>query len=103
MTPTTPKPSNDGGFIAPDRDARAHCWEARDAFFACLDRNSIIDSIKQDEKARAVCGPEHVQFEKNCAASWVGGQKDSDVVERREADMDTVDVLQEEEGHGISA
>ncbi|KAK4971245.1 hypothetical protein LTR66_011448 [Elasticomyces elasticus] len=69
--PTAPKPSSDGGYIAPDRNARAHCWEARDAFFQCLDRNSIIDSIKEKDKAAETCGKEGQVFEKNCASSWV--------------------------------
>ncbi|KAF7846118.1 hypothetical protein BT93_L5223 [Corymbia citriodora subsp. variegata] len=66
-----PKPSNDGGFIAPDRNQRAHCWEGRDAFFACLDRNNIIDSVKESDKAIQLCSSENQLFEKNCASSWV--------------------------------
>lgn len=73
--PPPPKPSNDGGFIAPDRSARAHCWEGRDAFFKCLDRNNVVDSVKDDAKARAECGKELEGFEKNCASSWVCGNK----------------------------
>ncbi|KAI5794832.1 cytochrome oxidase c subunit VIb-domain-containing protein [Pyronema domesticum] len=57
--------------IAPNRSQRAKCWEARDAFFECLDRNSIIDSVKEDKKAKEVCGGENVKFEKECVASWV--------------------------------
>lgn len=68
---TSPKPSSDGGFIAPDRSARALCWEGRDAFFECLERNGIIDSIKQSDKAGKECGKELQAFEKQCASSWV--------------------------------
>ncbi|KAI7238364.1 hypothetical protein KC330_g2650 [Hortaea werneckii] len=50
--PPPPEPSQDGGFIAPDR-------------------NGIIDSVKEDEKARQACAPELAQFEKACASSWV--------------------------------
>jgi len=71
----SPKPSKDGGFIAPDRSARAMCWEGRDNFFACLDKNKIIDSVKESEKAASLCGSESAQFEKNCATSWVSGEK----------------------------
>ena len=71
----SPKPSKDGGFIAPDRSARALCWEGRDNFFACLDKNKIIDSVKESEKAASLCGSESAQFEKNCATSWVSGDK----------------------------
>jgi len=70
-TPTSPKPSSDGGFIAPDRSARAVCWEGRDAFFACLDREGIIDSVRNSEKANKACAPELEAFEKACASSWV--------------------------------
>lgn len=69
-----PQPSNDGGFIAPDRNQRAHCWEGRDAYFACLDRNNIVDSVKESDKAATACGKETQAFEKNCASSWVSRQ-----------------------------
>lgn len=67
----SPKATEDGGFIAPDRSARQHCWDGRDAFFRCLDRNGIIDSVKQADKAAAACPKELQQFEKACASSWV--------------------------------
>ena len=73
-----PEPSNDGGYIAPDRSARAQCWEGRDAFFRCLEKNDIIDSVKEDEKARQACAPELKEFEKACASSWVGRRHDGD-------------------------
>ncbi|KAL9528287.1 Cytochrome c [Sphaerulina musiva] len=69
--PPQPEASKDGGFIAPDRTARAQCWEGRDAFFACLEKNGIIDSVREDKKAREHCAPELAQFEKTCASSWV--------------------------------
>jgi cytochrome c oxidase assembly factor 6 len=69
--PEAPKASGDGGFIAPDRNKRAHCWEARDAYFACLDKNSIIDSVKRAEEADSLCAAETTKFNQNCASSWV--------------------------------
>lgn len=69
--PDAPKASGDGGFIAPDRNKRAHCWEARDAYFACLDKNNIIDSVKQADKADTACASETQAFDRNCASSWV--------------------------------
>merc|ERR1711877_11521 len=68
--PPPPEPSQDGGFIAPDRSARAVCWEGRDNFFKCLERNGIVDSVKEDEKARQAC-----------ASSWVTYFKKRRVVE----------------------
>lgn len=70
-TPPPPAPSQDGGFIAPDRSARAQCWDGRDNFFKCLDRHNIIDSVREDEKARNTCAPELREFESACASSWV--------------------------------
>lgn len=66
-----PQPSNDGGYIAPDRSTRAQCYEGRDRFFECLDRNDILDSQKEDEKARKQCPAELKEFERVCPASWV--------------------------------
>ncbi|KAK5173009.1 uncharacterized protein LTR77_003131 [Saxophila tyrrhenica] len=68
---TSPEPSQDGGFIAPDRSARQQCWEGRDAFFQCLDRNNIVDSVKESDKAQKACAPELKAFEGACAESWV--------------------------------
>ncbi|KAK2625952.1 hypothetical protein QTJ16_005264 [Diplocarpon rosae] len=67
----TPMLSTDGAPIAPDRTQRARCWEARDAYFECLDRNEIVDSIKESGKADKVCKSEAGRFEGNCASSWV--------------------------------
>ena len=71
-TLSAPEPSKDGGYIAPDRTARAQCWDGRDSFFDCLQKNGIIDSVKEDAKAREACAPELKEFEKHCASSWVG-------------------------------
>ena len=56
---------------APDRASRVKCWEARDKFFECLDKNNIIDSIEEDAKARKQCAPELQGFERECIVSWV--------------------------------
>lgn len=69
--PSNPETSSDGGYIAPDRTARAQCWDGRDTFFACLDRNGIIDSVREDAKAKAACAKELAEFERACAGSWV--------------------------------
>ncbi|EMD00071.1 hypothetical protein BAUCODRAFT_63959 [Baudoinia panamericana UAMH 10762] len=82
-TPSTPEPSKDGGYIAPDRSARAQCWEGRDTFFKCLDKHGIVDSVKEDEKARQACAPELAEFEKCCASSWVTYFKKRRVMEHQ--------------------
>ena len=66
-----PKRSSDGGFEAPGRDQRAHCWEARDEYFRCLDRHDIVDAIKNHKEAAANCEKESQSFEQDCATSWV--------------------------------
>lgn len=63
--------ASDGGRIAPDRSSRARCWEGRDAFFACLDRNEILDAIKDDKEARRKCAKEVAEFEAACSQTWV--------------------------------
>ncbi|KAF2267687.1 hypothetical protein CC78DRAFT_541616 [Lojkania enalia] len=68
------KKTSGGAFESPSRTNRAKCYEARDAFFECLDRNDILDSINTKDgraTARNACGQEDVIFEKNCAHSWV--------------------------------
>ena len=70
-SPPPPTPSPDGAFEAPNRDRRAHCWQARDAFFACLDKHQIVDSIKNKDAAEKMCGEEGKGLERECASSWV--------------------------------
>src|SRR5947199_9828081 len=70
-SPAAPKISTDGAPIAPDRTQRAKCWEARDAYFRCLDKNGIVDSIGEKDKAEKNCSYEGRAFETNCASSWV--------------------------------
>ncbi|KAK6443557.1 hypothetical protein LTR95_000384 [Oleoguttula sp. CCFEE 5521] len=82
-TLANPKPSEDGGFIAPDRTARSQCWEGRDSFFVCLEKNGIVDSVKEDAKAREHCAPELKEFEKVCASSWVTYFKKRRVMEHQ--------------------
>ncbi|KAF7937063.1 hypothetical protein BELL_0092g00140 [Botrytis elliptica] len=66
-----PKIGADGAPIAPDRTQRSRCWEARDAYFKCLDKAEIIDSITEKDKAEKACAAESKGFESNCATSWV--------------------------------
>lgn len=57
--------------MAPDRNAREVCYESRDIFFECLDKNNILDAVKEDEKSRQVCPQEVKDYERDCARSWV--------------------------------
>ncbi|KAL8729161.1 MAG: hypothetical protein Q9166_004900 [cf. Caloplaca sp. 2 TL-2023] len=69
-SPQSPKPSADGAFIAPDRNSRAKCYEARDAFFQCLDKYGILDAIKEEDMAKKACGDAEKIFGRECAGSW---------------------------------
>jgi len=59
------------GAVAPSRAERQKCWEARDAYFACLDAHGVVDALKDDKAAARACGSESAGFEKDCATQWV--------------------------------
>lgn len=81
-TPTSSPPkSHDGGYIAPDRTKREACYESRDIFFDCLDRNNILDAVRNDKDAQAKCGQEHEEFARDCASSWIKYFKEKRVME----------------------
>ena len=69
--PPTPQRAADGAFEAPNRTNRAQCWAARDAFFECLDKHGIIDSLKDSEATTKACANLDLQLQKDCASSWV--------------------------------
>ena len=71
------------GAVAPSRTERKRCWESRDAYFACLDRNNILDAIKDDKAAAKQCGGDSVAFETDCAAEWVSKAKRKKKREKR--------------------
>jgi cytochrome c oxidase assembly factor 6 len=57
----------------PSRNKREQCWESRDLYFACLDKNNIENPL-DPAKAKLsdkFCGAEDKQFQKDCVASWV--------------------------------
>jgi len=49
------------------RQERTKCWESRDAYFACLDGVGVV---KAGEEGKA-CSAQAVQYEDNCAKSWI--------------------------------
>ncbi|PYI07485.1 hypothetical protein BO78DRAFT_366622 [Aspergillus sclerotiicarbonarius CBS 121057] len=73
--------ASDGGRIAPDRSSREQCYQGRDMFFSCLDRNDILDAIKDDKEARRKCGKEIAEFETACSRAWVKYFKEKRVME----------------------
>ncbi|GAA6027749.1 hypothetical protein JCM8097_008015 [Rhodosporidiobolus ruineniae] len=52
---------------APDRSARADCWNHRDAYYACLDKNGVSVPGQEGDK----CKKENDQYKGKCAASWI--------------------------------
>ncbi|KAI0318614.1 cytochrome oxidase c subunit VIb-domain-containing protein [Amylostereum chailletii] len=52
---------------AVSRQDRAKCWEARDAYFACLDGARVVVAGSEGGK----CAPTHSAYEHNCAKSWI--------------------------------
>ncbi|KAF4981895.1 hypothetical protein FZEAL_2364 [Fusarium zealandicum] len=59
------------GTAIPNRQERQVCWAARDAYFACLDANSIVDANKDASAAQRACPTQTADFERDCAAAWV--------------------------------
>lgn len=59
------------GDAIPNRQERSVCWASRDAYFACLDANNIIDANKDSSAAAKACPTQGADFERDCAAAWV--------------------------------
>ena len=49
------------------REDRSKCWEARDAYFACLDAAEVVVAGTEGSK----CASQRKFYEQNCAKSWV--------------------------------
>ncbi|KAI9750029.1 MAG: hypothetical protein M4579_006635 [Chaenotheca gracillima] len=86
---------------APGRSQRARCWAARDAFFACLDANGIVDSLKHKDQADAKCHSEDVVLQKDCASSWVEYFKKRRVMEHQR--NETIEKLKNEGAQSMPA
>jgi len=88
----------DEGYEAPGRLSRAKCWDSRDAFNQCLDRNNILDAIKDKDAADRACGKESENFEQNCASSWVHYFK-----QRRIAEYEKEQLLRKQEAQSLAS
>ncbi|KAI0290350.1 cytochrome oxidase c subunit VIb-domain-containing protein [Russula brevipes] len=49
------------------REDRSRCWEARDAYFACLDAADVVVAGTEGSK----CASQRKSYEQNCARSWI--------------------------------
>ena len=63
--------SLDGTYTPMKRNERKACWDARDAYFKCLDKNNILDAVKEGDAALKNCPTENAKYEQDCATSWV--------------------------------
>ncbi len=52
---------------ANSREDRSKCWEARDAYFSCLDAAEVVVPGTEGSK----CASQRNAYEQNCAKSWV--------------------------------
>lgn len=77
------------GDAIPTRQERAVCWASRDAYFACLDANNIVDANGNAAAAARACPQQGADFERDCAAAWVKYFKQwrvADIQKRRRLD-----------------
>jgi len=77
-SPSAPSPaastqptSLEGTYTPLKRNERKACWEARDAYFKCLDKHDILDAVKDADAALKNCPTENAKYEQDCATSWV--------------------------------
>ncbi|GAA5963533.1 hypothetical protein JCM3765_006271 [Sporobolomyces pararoseus] len=82
------EPTNDSA--APSRSERKACWDSRDLYFGCLDKNSVSVPGQEGDK----CKKEDGEYRDKCAASWVDYfnkrrvlQLRQDMMERRAAEQ----------------
>ncbi|KAI9827107.1 MAG: hypothetical protein M1826_006471 [Phylliscum demangeonii] len=80
-----PRLSKDGTPEAPSRRERERCYEARDAFFRCLDQHDIIDSIKDEALAKRHCASGLTAFGQACTSTWVVHFKKRRTMEHQKA------------------
>lgn len=59
------------GKVAPVKTERQRCYDARDAFYACLDANGILDAEKDATLVQKTCRDVHTRFQQDCPAVWV--------------------------------
>ncbi|KAL5601413.1 hypothetical protein BROUX41_002600 [Berkeleyomyces rouxiae] len=82
------------GTAVPTRQERLQCWAARDAYFACLDAQGIVDAHAEAPRAAQQCAPQTAAFERDCARQWVKYFKDWRVAD--DAKRKRIEKLQKE-------
>lgn len=55
----------------PDKSKRQKCWDARDEYWKCLDKNSPDYSATSGQEGPSECLKLRKLFETGCPAQWV--------------------------------
>lgn len=55
----------------PDKDQRKQCWDDRDNYWACLDKNAPTFSSTSGAAEPKACLALRKLFEKSCPGQWV--------------------------------
>jgi cytochrome c oxidase assembly factor 6 len=63
--------SREMGDGIPLRGQRQVCYQARDAFFKCCDKNNIENPLRDVGEVQGLCKAEKEKFEKDCISTWV--------------------------------
>ncbi|WRT65874.1 uncharacterized protein IL334_002825 [Kwoniella shivajii] len=83
---------------APTREERNACWQSRDLYFGCLEKNKVLqagDEIIKDSNGKEVsrvCGGERELYERDCGKSWIDYFNKRRTLElRRQATIDAAE------------
>ncbi|KAH7884827.1 cytochrome oxidase c subunit VIb-domain-containing protein [Phlebopus sp. FC_14] len=52
---------------AATRQDRKQCWDSRDAYFDCLDREGVLEAGQEGN----ACAKSKSRYEDHCAKSWI--------------------------------
>lgn len=69
----------------PNRGKREQCWDARDRFLTCIEKNGVVNPADDKEQAtiKSKCSKEDQLFGDKCAKSWVVYFKEKYVVDAK--------------------
>lgn len=54
----------------PNKEKRQHCWDARDQYWQCLDKNAPDYQTTSGSEEPKVCLQFRKLFEKECSGQW---------------------------------
>ncbi|ODV70919.1 Coa6p CYBJADRAFT_169871 [Cyberlindnera jadinii NRRL Y-1542] len=75
--------SSDTATVAPNRSKRQVCWDARDEYLNCLEKNNVLNPFedKYSSVIKKECAQQEKEFESKCVKSWVHYFKEKYVVD----------------------